>query len=188
MWRISGAAADHVYRCRPCRRRNLEGESVKACPCGRRYRASSRRQVTCSRECLERFRAEGLASPTRTCPRCGDPLIIGRSVCACAKPRVRACGDCGVPAPKYRLYCQEWGDRCESEYRSTARARRRGAVISGDRITVDGIGDRDHWLCHLCFSGVNPTLPAGHFGSKTLDHLLPVSEGGAHAIENVYLA
>ena len=53
---------------------------------------------------------------------------------------------------------------------------------------MDGIGDRDHWLCHLCFSGVNPTLPAGHFGSKTLDHLLPVSEGGAHAIENVYLA
>lgn len=66
-------------------------------------------------------------------------------------------------------------------------AKRRGARV-GDRFTIEEIGDRDGWRCHLCRRRVDRrlsgTLPKG----PTIDHLVPISAGGLDERANVALA
>lgn len=101
----------------------------------------------------------------------------------------RDCADCGRPfvgrVRTNRLYC----DRACAQ-RAGKRAgkhRRRTAERAGDFITIKALGERDAWTCHLCGDAV--TLRAGGLAmSPSIDHLVPVSRGGAHTWENVKLA
>lgn len=47
---------------------------------------------------------------------------------------------------------------------------------------------RDGWRCHLCHQPVDSRFAFPHPGSATMDHLVPVSAGGADALDNVRLA
>lgn len=65
--------------------------------------------------------------------------------------------------------------------------KRRQAKI-GIRYTREGIGDRDGWRCHLCAKKVNRTLPGTHPKGPTIDHLIPIADGGVDEPANVALA
>lgn len=67
-------------------------------------------------------------------------------------------------------------------------ALRKGAVASGDPVRLSGIVERDGQSCRLCGCDVDLTLRYPHPMSKSLDHVVPLSRGGAHTIENVQLA
>lgn len=88
-----------------------------------------------------------------------------------------------VPIAKCRS-CQSDKIRANNRRKN---AKRRGAKV-GVMFTLTEIGDRDGWRCHLCGklvdasrSGMDPTGP-------TIDHLIPVSQGGVDTPENVRLA
>lgn len=72
--------------------------------------------------------------------------------------------------------------------RAKDKARRRGATTCGEAFTVQEIGERDGWLCHLCGDPV--VNREYNFGSldPTIDHLVPVADGGEHTRANVKLA
>lgn len=50
------------------------------------------------------------------------------------------------------------------------------------------IADRDHWRCHICKTRVGKKIAWPHVRSASLDHVVPLSKGGAHDPSNVRLA
>lgn len=50
------------------------------------------------------------------------------------------------------------------------------------------IGERDGWVCQLCRKPVDRTLSPRHKWAKTLDHIVPVLDGGCHVRTNLQLA
>lgn len=96
------------------------------------------------------------------------------AVCGAAftakQPRTRYCS----PACRYR---QHYLDR---------RARRRGALR--EPFTVMEIGARDAWRCGICLADVDPALRYPDPRASSLDHVIPLSEGGNHTRANVQIS
>lgn len=112
----------------------------------------------------------------------------------------------GPPKPKYMpvpdAVCSDCGEsyrrkninqrcpQCSASRRTVAEQRRRAVVKRGDQsITWRTVGERDRWCCHLC--GKKVPQHAGCAKSSdgaTVDHLIPISDGGEHVWQNVRLA
>ena len=45
--------------------------------------------------------------------------------------------------------------------------------------------ERDGWICGICAEPVDRTLAHPNPRSASLDHLVPLSRGGAHTYDNV---
>lgn len=61
----------------------------------------------------------------------------------------------------------------------------------GERYTRDEVFERDGWVCQLCLHPVDPGLLGGNRFDPwypTVDHVIPITRGGADSIENVQLA
>ena len=70
------------------------------------------------------------------------------------------------------------------------RARARKRDPDAELIRLDEIGDRDQWVCQVCFRQVNRRLPPSQQWSglyPTLDHIIPLEQGGKHVPANVQL-
>ena len=89
----------------------------------------------------------------------------------------------------------------EAEYRAThadlmlaasrrnghvTRARRHGTAF--DRYDPHDIYERDGWICQVCYQPVDPHLRCPHPGAATIDHVIPLGQGGPDTRENVRLA
>lgn len=48
--------------------------------------------------------------------------------------------------------------------------------------------ERDRWICGICNKKVDILLSYPHPMSKSLDHIVPLSKGGAHSFENCQTA
>jgi len=46
------------------------------------------------------------------------------------------------------------------------------------------IYDRDNWICQICGDLTNRKAAPGDLDEPTIDHIVPLSRGGAHAPEN----
>lgn len=75
-----------------------------------------------------------------------------------------------------------------------ARNMRARARKAGDRdaelIRLDTIGDRDNWVCQICFRQVDRNMTIDRQWSglyPTLDHIIPLEQGGKHTPTNVQL-
>jgi len=169
----------------------------------------------CSPRCFYRVRARLTRSKrfgTRlTCEDCGCDMGEFKGTC----PQ-RRCLDCGGgpyrPRPKRRFVCGVCSVTFESHQhgsmycsrkckRRSASAqanqamhrRRRRAVKLGaesEPYSVQEIGERDGWKCHIC--GRRTLRPraslAWHKDKPTIDHLVPISLGGPDIRSNVALA
>jgi 5-methylcytosine-specific restriction endonuclease McrA len=62
------------------------------------------------------------------------------------------------------------------------RALKRGAVA--EPVNRDAVGDRDQWKCGVCKRKVDNALPYPDPMSPSLDHIVPLSEGGEHTYAN----
>jgi 5-methylcytosine-specific restriction endonuclease McrA len=60
--------------------------------------------------------------------------------------------------------------------------------VAGAALSIDQLGERDGWRCHLCRRRVSRTMRSPHPRSASFDHLIPVSHGGTDAPENLRLA
>lgn len=58
---------------------------------------------------------------------------------------------------------------------------------SAETIDRGKVGDRDGWRC-FCGRKINPNLPYPHPRSPSIDHVIPISEGGPHTYANVRIA
>jgi 5-methylcytosine-specific restriction endonuclease McrA len=80
-------------------------------------------------------------------------------------------------------------DRVREWKRSRENKRRavKASVTIEDFQAVD-VFIRDGWVCGICDDQVDRSLRWPHPMSASLDHVIPLSRGGAHALSNVQLA
>ena len=70
------------------------------------------------------------------------------------------------------------------------RARARKTDPDAELIRLSDIGERDHWVCQICFRQVDRNMPIERKWSgfyPTLDHIIPLGQGGKHTPANVQL-
>jgi 5-methylcytosine-specific restriction endonuclease McrA len=65
---------------------------------------------------------------------------------------------------------------------------RRQVYKRGEVINRLEVFERDLWVCWLCDTLVDRTLRLPDPMAATLDHVVPIGEGGDHTYENVALA
>lgn len=70
--------------------------------------------------------------------------------------------------------------------RAIRRARKRGAYVADVRRYDVFI--RDDWRCHICKRKVSKVKQVPHPRAATIDHLIPLSQGGTHEPANVATA
>lgn len=114
-----------------------------------------------------------LESPAgmKPCEHCGENSV--RNI-----PRVRFCG--GVECVKAR------NRERQGRYGHERRARLRGG--EWERFKPSEIFDRDGWTCGFCGLPVDANLSHPDPLSVSLDHIEPLSLGGAHSRENTRCA
>lgn len=55
-------------------------------------------------------------------------------------------------------------------------------------ISIEDLGNRDNWICHLCGQPVKREGKRNKVWSATRDHVLPKSLGGKDSADNLKLA
>jgi 5-methylcytosine-specific restriction endonuclease McrA len=77
------------------------------------------------------------------------------------------------------------------EEAKAAQARRRACQKQArktERVYRKAVYTRDKGVCQICFKRVNPALTHPDPGWATLDHVIPLAEGGDHTMQNIVLA
>lgn len=78
-----------------------------------------------------------------------------------------------------------WNDRRRANYQKR-RALKKGA--DAEPIVPLEAFERDGWMCGICSDVVDPARAYPDPLSPSLDHITPLSKGGAHSLANVQLA
>ena len=149
--------------------------------------------------------------PWRNCKDCGAPYCSGGCNGSCLRcsqlrklanllrvirqqlPPLGVCRLCGQPVEPWPFrghLCHSYHEDCMREVRRHAKHKRRclvGSEGSSNPISLQVLGDRDGWVCHIC-SGPVRKESGNDSKAPSIDHLRPVSKGGAHTWENVALA
>lgn len=173
---------------------------TKYCSAGCRARSTTHaRQLNCI-ICGDPFistTSQKGARPTLSCsrPECRREFALRRS------PRVVCeCRGCGTPFEKHAISTsREWCSRtCYERVRRKSRhlysntwqrmrcekMRRNGH----EKIDVLAVFERDNWTCQICDIRVNREAVHPDSMAPTIDHIVPVSKGGAHTWDNVRCA
>lgn len=166
--------------------------------CGKSFPAGKHGKRYCSTPCREIGRIEGLAAKRKTrlesrrgriCLQCGNAVPDSRRKDAghCST----ACQQAAwyeAEAKRLRVASRLWA-RANRERRNEAEQRRRarkfGAgyeYIDREQLWVESGG-----ACGICREPIDPTLRHPEPDSGSLDHIVPLSRGGAHCRENVQL-
>jgi 5-methylcytosine-specific restriction endonuclease McrA len=78
-----------------------------------------------------------------------------------------------------------WDERRKSNYQKRRALKLR---LPADNIRPADVYERDEWACNICSEPVDRNLSWPDPMSPSLDHVLPLSLGGHHTMENVALA
>lgn len=99
------------------------------------------------------------------------------------------CRECGTffVGPLRKYFCSQLCAIRASNRDRRHRERAAGVRLSGS-ITLREVAVRDGWRCHLCGKKVPDRESRSRDLDPTIDHLIPLSDGGEHVPENVALA
>jgi 5-methylcytosine-specific restriction endonuclease McrA len=89
--------------------------------------------------------------------------------------------------PKHLEAKRRSRDRHVETYRASRRRSRLRSGAEQRLFTAQAIYERDGWLCHLCGEPIDREATDNRYRA-TLDHLIPVSQGGADVPWNVRAA
>lgn len=121
-----------------------------------------------------------------TCPGCGAMFAArhpNHRYCSeeCAERRM--CRRCGQRAVSSTTYCSD----CRLERKRAARRRHKAKRRAQKKLSPDvrsfdpvDIFERDGWRCGICRKRVNRKLRHPHPMSASLDHIVPLADGGEH--------
>lgn len=209
---------DGRYCSRSCHSARPRGPRNVCEVCGTAFQASYQKQRTCGRACgvlvnahivQAKLNAKAPASKVawHRCTKCLAPYTSrgGRRCGHAAAPRharrsaewrtTKPCFDCGVDLVinRYnmrRLRCDgcvvEQGRRDKQHARDRRRARERDAFI--EQVHRLRIYKRDGYRCKLCGRKLKMDAVAPHPKSPTIDHVVPLAQGGLHEARNVQAA
>lgn len=172
--------------------------------------ADPRRTRYCSKECARSAPNHPLPS---LCPECGGPTGVRRKYCTPEHARaarrrrdlaragttpedVDTCKRCHGPKAARpgsragRLYCEICRPIVEREAVRRAKQRRkaRERQVDHEDYTLEEIAARDRYKCGICRRKVHMHLAVPHKSAPTIDHVLPLADGGHDVRANVRLA
>lgn len=184
--------------------------------CKKPFSARRDRIKFCSRECAFQYKRkvsecklhEAEAEQIKRCSYCGKEFMGRKRRCCSDKCNVSyyrrkrvnkrisikcKCKYCGAYyEPSYgdkrRVGCS---GKCTKKYNEQVRKDRerankyRGAF---EKIERPIVYERDGWVCQICGAPTHKTYNNKDMLSPTLDHIIPVSKGGAHVYDNVQCA
>lgn len=111
--------------------------------------------------------------------------------------RIKQCAICAepfevAPIPGIQSYCSEpcklIGSTAKLKaLRMAAKARRRGCR-KVSFVAARLIWKRDQGLCGICGDPVKVAVSPNHPKALEFDHIIPISKGGAHVVENLQLS
>lgn len=138
-------------------------------------------QCICSDQCRK--------SLARTKAKQRDQLKHSGKTCTCMQ-----CGSVFMPryGSKRRTYCSaecaRKGNR-KQNVRGTNRKRARAHGVAYQYVNPIKVLRRDNWTCQLC-GRKTPQALRGTYDDRApeLDHIMPISKGGAHSYANVQCA
>jgi HNH endonuclease len=87
---------------------------------------------------------------------------------------------------QYRIRIKEWRKNNPEkvlQYSHERRARMRGSQV--EKVNFKEIFIRDKWICGICQGPIDSSLRSPHPGSKSIDHIIPLSCNGPHIKENL---
>lgn len=96
------------------------------------------------------------------------------------------CEACSAPVVKRGDENRRFCAMCRRGKGHIARALRYGVPI--EPVNRARVFARDGWVCQICQRPVNKGLSWPHTESASLDHIVPLSRGGAHSEANARLA
>ena len=170
-------------RCVMCLKQMTGDKSVRCCS-----QRCSRRAWRCGRRgsCA----ACGAEIPRNRSKYCRDECRPGNQ----AQGLTDVCGSCGATFQRTRQRLGSCSVECAAQLKLERQRRKnrkrrfaRKGKIAGE-YTVAEIALRDGGRCHLCGKKVDMRLDGNDQRGPTIDHLLPVSQGGDDVRENVALA
>lgn len=98
-----------------------------------------------------------------------------------------ACDRCGAIFNRTKSNARFCSKTCNMAFHTSAhRSRVRG--VDAERFRHVDVFERDGWVCQLCGSPVDPALRGQTSLAPSLDHIIPISRGGAHTMANTQLA
>lgn len=160
---------------RPSRFRPFCPVFFPICRCGKQFTTSVGGNKCCSLECRWKLRK------TDNCEHCGMEYVPmkGQRMCslACRKASKK---ESRIASRKLRK------QKGLNHRKHRERARRYG--VPYETIMLSKVLERDGPTCMLCGSPTNLTARVPHPRSATLDHVIPMSKGGAHLYSNVQIA
>lgn len=150
----------------------------------------------------------------RSCLQCAKPLDYpgARRYCskACAyayryqidyvqkKQEKHRCKECKrLFSPKFgnkhRIFCSDvcckkYSKRQGKQVRRDRERSSRYEVTEFEKVNRLRVYERDKWMCRICGEPVNRKQKAPDPRAPTLDHIVPLAAGGAHAYSNVQCA
>lgn len=148
--------------------------------CGVGFPPSTRRNASawCSEAC--RVAAYYAAKPKpiiskvyfRSCQECAVPFCAQRG----------ATRYCSLDCRRVFLNRKRIADGTTRKYAETRRVRKLG--IDSERVERLVVAERGAWKCGICFDDINPSLTYPDPESFSVDHIQPLSLGGAHSYAN----
>lgn len=149
--------------------------------CAGTYEAPSLRSKYCSQKC--RFEERSVSAGKRNCRRCGDPLAVTHYVRRCPPCQVLHKRETRANANRLgRERGEAWATG------KTHHARAKAYAVPYEPINRLDVYERDGWKCGICCTKIDRRLSHPHPMAVSLDHIVPLSQGGGHVKTNVQAA
>lgn len=189
-----------VYCSQACRKdpnrlvadRRRENRNPRPCAgCSEIFAPTRSDQMCCSNLCWHVARGHRLLAPIepRRCAfsDCGAEFApkSRRQLC-CSEPHGKAYWRERAREAGYKNPKQPWGG-AKKEADQRRRAMKLGASTT-ERVVAAEIMERDGWRCGLCRKKIDKRLKWPHPRSASIDHIVPLTRGGAHSPANVQAA
>jgi 5-methylcytosine-specific restriction endonuclease McrA len=63
--------------------------------------------------------------------------------------------------------------------------KRRAVYAKGDQIDHLELFNLHNWICNICTEAIDPALRFPHIMAATVEHVIPLCQGGTHTWDNV---
>lgn len=101
--------------------------------------------------------------------------------------RTFTCDGCGSEFTAKKANARWCSKRCANRHWGNVRARQRPLPSEADYTDLE-IFERDNWTCHICHKPVDRKADRLSPNGATIDHLVPISQGGRDVAANVATA